>query len=345
MSNPPIQSAVLKSLRRWGAILFRCGLVVICALCSLWAVGAIAYDLPWAHLRTTCAIILGLGLIALAVVMRGFWMKCGMILAVFAGILVWWQTLKPRNDRDWKPEVDRLAHVEWHGDDAVTIQNIRNFDYRTETDFSPVWETRKVQISRITGMDLAINYWGSPWMAHPIVSFQVEDGPPICFSIETRMEKGESYSAIGGLYRRFELIYIVADERDVIRVRTNFRKGEDVYLYRTTASAAHAQQRFREYLGAIVAMETQPRWYNAVTTNCTTSIRNQRVPGQRAPWDWRMLLNGKADEMLYENQAFRTGGLTFAELKQRAHINKVAQMPGSIEDFSQRIRHELRIEN
>ena len=117
------------------------------------------------------------------------------------------------------------------------MHNVRNCDYRTETDYTPHWETRTVRLSQITGIDLAINYWGSSWIAHPIVSFQFADAPPVCFSIEVRKKIGQAYSAIGGFYRQFALIYIVADERDVIRVRTNYRKGEDVYLYHTTIPA------------------------------------------------------------------------------------------------------------
>jgi uncharacterized protein DUF4105 len=168
--------------------------------------------------------------------------------------------------------------------------------------------------------DLAINYWGSPWMAHPIASFQFADAPPICFSIETRKEIGESYSAIGGLFRQFELIYVAAaDERDVIRVRTNFRRGEDVYLYRTTASPEKARERFMDYIAALNELHARPRWYNAVISNCTTSIRTQRAVADRPPWDWRILLNGKGDELMFERGSLVTGGLPFAELKERAH--------------------------
>ena len=123
-------------------------------------------------------------------------------------------------------------------------------------------------------------FWGSPWIAHPIVSFQFADAPPLCFSIEIRKKLGQTYSTIGGLYRQYELIYIVADERDVIRLRTNYRK-EDVYLYRTTISPAHARERFLEYIHSLNALRNKPRWYNAITTNCTTSIRTQH-PRQRA---------------------------------------------------------------
>ena len=185
----------------------------------------------------------------------------------------WWRTLKPANEADWQPDVAQLAWAEINGDE-VTLHNVRNCDYRTNTDYTPRWEMRTVRLSQITGIDLAIDYWGSPWIAHPIASFQFADAPPVCFSIETRVKKGQAYSALGGLYRRFELIYIVADERDVIRLRTNYRM-EDIYLYRTTFTPAEARERFLEYLRSLNGLREHPRWYNEITTNCTTSIRAQ----------------------------------------------------------------------
>ncbi|HEY2124697.1 MAG TPA: DUF4105 domain-containing protein, partial [Chthoniobacterales bacterium] len=137
--------------------------------------------------------------------------------------------------------------------------------------------------------------------------------------------------------RQFTLIYIVSDERDVIRLRTNYR-NEDIYLYHTTASPDRARGRFLEYVRSINALRTQPRWYNAITTNCTTAIRDQRPSGERVPWDWRILLNGKADELLYEHGAFVTGGLPFAELKQRSLIDDRAKAADASPDFSQLIR-------
>jgi hypothetical protein len=197
-----------------------------------------------------------------------------------------------------------------------------------------------VRISQITGIDLAINYWGSPWIAHPIVSFQFADAPPLCFSIEIRKKLGQTYSTIGGLYRQFALIYIVADERDVIRLRTSYRK-EDVYLYRTTISPAHARERFLEYIHSLNALRKKPRWYNAITTNCTTSIRTQHPPQQRVPWDWRILLNGKGDELLYQRHFIVTGGLPFAELKSRSLIDTRARAANDSPDFSKLIREGL----
>ena len=135
----------------------------------------------------------------------------------FFGIVAWWLTIQPRLDRDWKPEVAVLENAVIDGE-HVTIHNVRNFDYRAETDFTPRYDTRAYDLSQLRGLDLFVTYWGSPLIAHPILSFDFGDQGHICFSIETRTERGESYSAVRGFYRQFELIYVAADERDVIRV-------------------------------------------------------------------------------------------------------------------------------
>jgi hypothetical protein len=301
-----------------------------------WAFGALYYDGPSRLLAAANA----LGMLAVF----GFVRPCRRKLAVFGiwfgVVLGWWLTLKPVADGKWQPDVARIPWAEIEGDE-VTIHNVRNFDYRTETDFTPRWETRKLRLSQLTGIDMFVNYWGSPWMAHPIVSFRFADSAPLCFSIETRKKEGQSYSAIGGLYRQYNLTYIAADERDVVRVRTNYRKGEDAYLYRTTAGLAQTRARFLEYIGSINQLRDKPRWYNAVATNCTTGIRSQHPAAERAPWDWRLLVNGKADELMYERKTIETGGLPFAHLKRRALINSAAQAANHAADFSARIREGL----
>ena len=303
--------------------------------CVVWAFGALHYDFP--ALKSAVAWAFVVAVIAAVTFVRGAWRKIAAVFAAFALVLGWWLTLKPTNEADWLPDVAQVASAEFNGDE-VTLHNVRNCDYRTETDYTPRWETRTVRLSQLTGIDLAINYWGSPWIAHPILSFQFADAPPICFSIETRKKSGQTYSAIGGLYRQFELIYVAADERDVIRVRTNYRKGEDIYLYRTTFTPEQARERFQEYLRSLNQMRDHPRWYNAITTNCTTSIRTQRAANERMPWDWRLLLNGKADELMFEHRAIATTGLPFAELKRRSLINPAAQAAHDAPDFSARIR-------
>ena len=314
---------------------------LILSLCILWAAGAFYFDFPIASLRLFSAIAFAVLILLALFFVHGRTRKLFVVLGTFLIVLAWWRfTLKPSNDRPWQPDVAETGWAEINGDD-VTIHNVRNCDYRTETDYTPHWETRTVKLSNLTGLDLAITYWGSPYMAHPIASFQFADALPICFSIETRKEIGESYSAIGGLYRQYELTYICADERDVIRLRTNYRQGEDVYLYHILASAAQVQERFLEYLNTLNALHAKPRWYNAVTTNCTTAIRDQRPSNERIPWDWRILVNGKGDEMLSERKLIATGGLSFPELKQRSLINERARAADKEPDFSRLVREGL----
>ncbi|MEA3208044.1 MAG: hypothetical protein QOE70_1101 [Chthoniobacter sp.] len=308
---------------------------LVALVCGAWAFGALHYDFPVVKSAAAWAFLICV--IAAVVFLHGGWRKLGAVFAAFALVLAWWFTLKATNEANWQPDVAQLGWAEINGDE-VTLHNVRNCDYRTEMDYTPRWETRTVRLSQITALDLAINYWGSPWMAHPIASFQFADAPPVCFSIETRKKAGQSYSAIGGLYRQFELIYIVADERDVIRVRTNYRQGEDIYLYRTSTTPAQARERFHEYLRSLNQIRDHPRWYNAITTNCTTNIRDQHPAAERIPWDWRLLLNGKADELMFERHTIVTAGLPFAELKPRALINAAAKAANDAPDFSARIR-------
>jgi hypothetical protein len=338
---PPARKIPYTAHISWGRRLFH-GLAVVCVatvglICAAWAVGALWFDAPFGNSNKVVATLIGMVLVVLFVFVRRFWRKVAAFAALFGAVLTWWLTIQPSNNSSWQPDVAQLAWAELNSDE-VTLHNVRNCDYRTESDYTARWETRAVRISQITGIDLAVNYWGSPWMAHPIVSFQFADVPAVCFSIETRKKVGQTYSAVGGLYRQFELVYIVADERDVIRVRTNYRKGEDIYLYHTTISPEQARERFLEYIHSLNALRNKPRWYNAVTTNCTTSIRTQHPPGERMPWDWRILLNGKGDQLMYERHLIVTGGFPFSELKARSLINARAKAADASPDFSQLIR-------
>jgi hypothetical protein len=305
--------------------------------CVIWAAGALYFDLPWVSLREAAAIAYLVLVVVAAFLVRGAWKRVGVLFGAFALVCAWWLTLQPSNDRNWQADVAKTPWAEINGD-TVTLHNFRNFEYRSATDMTPHWETRTVRLSQLKEADLSINFWGSELMAHPIASFQFTDAPPVCISIETRREVGESFSALGGLYRWFELVYIAGDEKDILRVRTNFRKGEDIYLYRLTLPPEEARRRFLEYLTAINQLNERPRWYNAIFANCTTAIRFQRERSDRAMWDWRMLLNGRGDQMLFERGTFVTDGLEFAELRKRAHINEAARAANDSPDFSQDIR-------
>jgi hypothetical protein len=309
--------------------------MLLAAAFSLWMLGALVYDGPGAAIAFIAMLLL-FGIMLKLRFRCKAWLGWG---ACMAAGLAWWLSLKPPRDAHWQADVAQVATAQIDGD-VVTFHNVRDFEYRSETDFTPSWITRKVKLSSLTGVDIAINYWGSPWMAHPVVSFQFSDAPPLAFSIETRKQQGQSYSAIGGLYRQFSLTCIVAEERDVLGVRAVHRKGEDVYLYRTTLPPDKARIRLLEYVATINSLAKEPRWYNAITTNCTTAIRSQNTAGDPMPWDWRILVNGKADEMLYARGAFRNGkpSHSFAEFRQRSMINHAASEAAGAPDFSLRIR-------
>jgi hypothetical protein len=304
-----------------------------------WSIAALSIDLPVPWLRLPAAIMFGIAMLAALILVRGPGRKMVACLIGFAAVLAWWLSIAPSNDRNWQADVDRTAWADI-ADDRVTIHNLRNFDYRTETDYTPRWATRTYDLSQIRGADLFITYWGSPWIAHPIVSFEFGDGNHVAFSIETRKEVGEEYSAFKGFFRQYELIYIIADERDVIRLRTNYRVGEEVYLYRTTATADSARSIFLDYLRSANQLHAQPAFYNALTSNCTTNIRihTHAAAGDKiTPWNWRLLLNGKADAFAYAHGRF-VGDVPFPALREQAHINDAARAADRAPDFSARIR-------
>ncbi len=305
---------------------------------SAWAGTALYIDMPQAwHLPAAGGY--AVFLVAVFFVARARLLRMGLCLAGFAAVLAWWLSLSPSNDRAWQADGDRTAWAEIAGDDVV-IHEVRNFSYRTETDYQPNWETRRYDLRQIQGADIFLTFWGSPWIAHPIVSFQFADGQHVAFSVETRKVVGQDYSAFRGFFRQYELIYTVADERDVIRLRTNYRTGEEVYLYRSTATPTGARDIFLDYLRSVNALHERAQFYNAVTSNCTTNIRlhTSAAPGALPPWDWRLLLNGKSDEFAYQYGRIVTGGLSFEALKAQAHINDAARAADQAPDFSARVR-------
>jgi Domain of unknown function (DUF4105) len=310
-------------------------MLLVVVLLTVWASAALYFDLvPGTSFKTLAAAGYAIAVIATLLAFHGRGKGIAISVIAFAVILAWWLSLKPSNERAWQPDVAQTAWAEIDGD-RVTIHNVRNCDYRTEMDYTPHWETRSYDLSQIRGIDIYFVFWGSPWIAHTIVSFQFGDNDHVAMSIETRKEVGESYSALRGFFRYYELIYTVSDERDVVRLRTNYRKGEQTYIYHTLASPQRARAVFLKYIEKINRIRNRPEWYNALTNNCTTNIAALAGEGR---WDWRILLNGRAEQMLYENGDIATGNLPFDRLKEQAHINPAARAAGDAPDFSRRIR-------
>jgi len=322
-------------LKGFGAAFFRFCLLAMAG----WATLAILFSTLPSFLRPWIAGIFGIGsLVALVGRYSNQRTRLG-FLPAFAVVLVLWLFMQPSNSRNWQPDVALLPWAEIHGT-RVTIHNIRNCDYRSETDYTVHHYDRTFDLDKLKSIDLFLVYWGSPYVAHTLLSFGFEGEGMVCFSVETRKEIGESYSTIKGFFRQYELIYVVADERDLIRLRTNYR-GEQVYLYRLNESPALVRKVFLDYLQEANSLKDRPEWYNALTGNCTTSFRIGKAPyNPDARLDWRLIANGFIDEMLYERKAVDTT-LPFPELKKRSFINERAKMVDNAPGFSQLIRAGL----
>ena len=259
--------------------------------------------------------------------------------AVFAGLLLWWHQLAPSNDRIWADDVAQMSNGVVEGN-HVTLHNVRNFAWRSNTDYTQRWETREYQLERLQSVDMIMSYWTGPAIAHMLISFGFDDGQHVVFSVEIRREKTEAYSEIGGFFKEFELSVIAADERDVIRVRTNVR-GEDDYLYRVRMPVSAMRSLFLAYINEANSLLTAPRFYNTITVNCTTLVYHmmKRIVGY-LPLDYRLLLSGYLPEYVY-----RVGGLdrrySLQELRARGRITQRAIEADRSEAFSALIRQGI----
>ena len=277
----------------------------------------------------------GLAAIVALVLHRGVRFALPVFAVALVAIGVWWSSIKPSNDRDWQPEVAKLAYATINGD-LVTVHNIRNFDYRTETDFTPAYYDKTFDLKKLDTVDLVAVYWMGPAIAHLFLSFGFE-GDHLAISIEARKQKREGYSSVRGFFRQYELYYVVADERDVIRVRTNYRKDppEDV------SPTENGRRIFLEYIRKLNGLRDHPEFYNTLTTNCTTAIlTNSRVNPDSLPFSRKVLLSGYTPEYAYSKGRLDRS-LSFEELQRRSLVNAAGKAADQAPDFSRRIRAGL----
>jgi hypothetical protein len=312
---------------------------LVIAVLSFWALAALFIDIRLSLLKIPLTIVYAVTLIVILARYKLHIRSALLCLGCFCLVLAWWLNLKPTNSGPWQADVDRPAWFEMHGDQMI-IHNLRNCDYRTETDYSNCWSDRAVNLSALRGVDLFFTTWGVRWIGHPILSFQFGNDQHVAFSIEARYKPGQAYSAILGFFRQYELIFVVADERDVIRLRTNFRKDEEVFLYRAKMGPESARAILLTYVQYLNQLKDHPEWYNALTRNCTTTLDKQisSEVAKPQPWNYQFLVNGTLDELLYDRGRLVTDGLAFKDLKSGAHINAIARAADKYADFSAIIR-------
>ena len=270
---------------------------------------------------------------------RRRWLGLGVFLVGFGCFLGWWATITPRADRDWAADVSRTLTATIGGDHVV-VSNVRNFAWRSETDFDPVWEVRSYDLATITDADLIMTYWMGEAIAHTIVSFGFADGQRLAFSIETRKERNEQYSSVAGFFKQYELSIIAADERDAVRLRSNIR-GEDVRIYRLKMSPEDVRRLFRIYLGEANDLARKPRFYNTLTANCTSIVFDMtKIIHPGLPLDIRVILAGYLPDYAYAVGALNQS-LPFEKLRELARIHEKALLAGADPDFSAKIREGI----
>jgi hypothetical protein len=313
--------------------------IVVIAPISAWSALALWFRLPAPEpLRAAAAFVfalLGLATIVALLVRRSRVALVVFALA-FAGLLAWWSTIKPPLDGDWAPDVARQTTGSIEGD-ILTLSDVRDFDWRTDNDFTEKWSKRSYDLSKLKTLDLFLAYWAGPEMAHVIMSFGFDDGEHIAWSVEVRRERTSEFSPIADAFKSHTLVYLATTERDSVRLRTNVR-GEDVRLYRLTTPADQARVLLKEYVVESTALAKQPKWYNSITANCATVVfKLVRAAGSKLPLDWRLVVNGFLPGYLYDHGAVVTT-MPLSELIERARISEKARAADASPDFSRLIR-------
>jgi hypothetical protein len=315
---------------------------LVIVLPAIWGGFALWYQIPGGRIfKGLCVVFWGAFSFAMLVVLWQGRITLGVIAftVALAGLLLWWTRLQPTNDHEWADDVARISAGTRDGN-RVTLHNVRNFDWRTETDFTQRWETRSYDLDQLRTVDMIMSYWGGPAIAHMLISFGFDDGAQVVFSVEVRRQKTQAFSEIGGFFNDFELSIIAADERDVVRLRTNVR-GEDVYLYRLQLPQRAMRLLFLGYVGEANRLVDSPRFYNTITVNCTTLVYQMmnRIVG-RLPLDYRLLFSGYLPGYVY-----RVGGLnrrcSLEELRERGRIVERAKESDRSESFSADIRRGI----
>ncbi len=311
---------------------------------TTWGALALWYTVPAIEgIRATLAVgyvFLGVGGLLVAFLMRRLTMPLLPLTIAFTALIVWWSAIEPRNDRQWQRDVAILPSAQINGN-LITLRNIRNFKYHSESEYTPRWYNKTIDLQQLKSLDLITVYWMGDAIAHTMLSFNFA-GDYVAISIEIRKEKGESFSALAGFFRRYELTYIVGDERDLIGLRTTYRDPpEDVYLYRVMAAPEKIRSLFLQYIAKINQLIEQPEFYNTATTNCTTNIVTHVEAVQpQVPLSWKMLLSGYFPDLVYERGSLDQS-FPFDILRGKSLINERARAADGLDDFSHRIRQGL----
>ena len=246
--------------------------------------------------------------------------------------------LRPSNDRDWEPDQAVLAYAQFEGD-RVTVHNIRNCSYFTTEDYRVDHYDKTFDLGQLESVDfIVVPFAESPSLGHTMMSFGFGGRDYLCVSVEIRKERGERFGALAGFFNRYEIMYVVGDERDLVKLRTNHRL-DNVYVYRARATRGQIRELFMDVMRRVNKLARQPEFYHTLVNNCTTNIRNHinRLTPDRVPYDYRVLLPGYSDRLAYDLGLLETDA-SFEETRRRARVNYLAYLYRDSPNFSVRIR-------
>lgn len=325
--------------RFWRHATTAVGAIVVLVL-TVWVCLAFWYrlPLPFAGKLSAAFLFAGFGVaMLLGLFSRWRWHAAGMFAIAMTSILVWWSTIHPPAEGNWATDVSRQVTGTLDGN-VLTLTNVRNFHWRTRSDFDERWEVRSYDLNTLSSLDMFLSYWAGPEMAHVLMSFGFEDGKYLAWSAEVRRSKGGEFSPIADFFKSSPLVIIAADERDIVRLRTNVR-GEDVRLYRLSTSPENARKLLLEYVADANTLAMSPQFYNSIITNCTTSIvKMMRAAGGTIPFDWRLIVNGYLPGYAYDMGALDKR-ISLEEVETRAQIDQMAQAADASPEFSKLIRN------
>ena len=353
-SNGPASWRICLRLTSWGYVVRRKSIVRSTIRILAWSLATFVVavltvigslfihfsNLPWAWLRISLAIAFAGVVVGSFVFLRPRWKAVAVFPGIFAAPVLWYSLIPALNDRKWQPDVAHVVTAEFEGDTA-TVHNVRNFQYRSADDYDINWETRTYNLAELRSLDFVFSYWVSTAIAHTMLSFGFADCRYLCVSVETRKEIGETYDPMRSFFKQFELIYTVGDERDLVALRTNYRR-EDAYLFPVDYEPARIRALLLDILNSANNLAREPQHYRTIRDNCTTSLIGHinRIQDQPIPFSFKLILNGYMPEMAYERGRFSSEA-PFSVVKQEYAISAIAQASGVTDDFSQRIRQAL----